>query len=93
MTYENYTLQLTPGTILFVYSDGVPESTNTSMRMFGTSRLVGSLNSAETDDPEYLVRKVLRDVEAFAGEAEQFDDMTMLCLRYDGPAACSNEKE
>ena len=91
MTYENYTLQLPPGTILFVYSDGVPESTNTSMRMFGTSRLVDSLNSAETDDPEYLVHRVLRDVEAFAGEAEQFDDMTMLCLRYHGPKTSQDE--
>jgi sigma-B regulation protein RsbU (phosphoserine phosphatase) len=40
-----------------------------------------------------MIRWVKRSVDSFVGEAEQFDDLTMLCLEYRGPEAADGEKE
>ncbi|MBR3640554.1 MAG: SpoIIE family protein phosphatase [Oscillibacter sp.] len=82
--YTEYTLRLEPGTKLFVYTDGVPEATDLSETLFGTDRMLASLNRAADDAPEKILSTVRADVAAFAGEAPQFDDLTMLCLEYFG---------
>ncbi len=70
MKYRQYELQLHPGDRLFVYTDGVPEATDADSQLFGTDRMLSALNEA---------------VDRFVKDAEQFDDMTMLCLDYNGP--------
>ena len=85
--YTEYVLQLNPGDKLFVYTDGVPEATAGNNEMFGTERMIAALNSCEGGDPAEILRSVTRAVEDFVGEAEQFDDMTMMCLEYKGPDA------
>ena len=85
--YTEYVLQLKPGDKLFVYTDGVPEATAGNNEMFGTERMIAALNSCEGGDPAEILRSVTRAVEDFVGEAEQFDDMTMMCLEYKGPDA------
>ena len=82
--YEEYELQLQPGDMLFLYTDGVPEAADTDNQLFGTDRLLEALN-ADTDLlPRDLLGQVHNAVDTFAGEAEQFDDLTMMCLRYNG---------
>ena len=83
--YTEYTLQLQPGDGIFVYTDGVPEATDTQSVMFGTGRMLEALNHEPDAGPEKLIRNVHQDVDAFVGEAEQFDDTTMLCLVWNGP--------
>ena len=83
--YTNYELQLRPGSRIFVYTDGVPEATNAELELFGSDRLEAALNECAEDSPEEILRHVRRAVDAFVGEAEQFDDLTMLCLEYRGP--------
>ena len=56
------------------------------MRFFGRNRIVQALNSAVDEPPEGLLRAVTEAVTAFVGEAEQFDDITMLCIEYRGKA-------
>ena len=82
VTYREYELRLKPGTKLFVYTDGVPEATNGSKELFGTERMLEALNQNGDGSPEELLRNVRGAVDAFVGEAEQFDDLTMLCLEY-----------
>ena len=82
--YRDYTIALGPGDVLFLYTDGLPEATDASKELFGTDRMLASLNNAPSDDPEKLLRAVTADVSAFVGEAPQFDDLTMLCLKYNG---------
>ncbi len=83
--YREYTLQLDAGDKIFVYTDGVPEATDERMQMFGTDRMLKALDRAAEGDPKQVLDSVKAAVDDFVGSAEQFDDMTMLCLRYNGP--------
>ena len=83
-TYTEYEWQLEPGTSIFVYTDGVPEATAASGELFGMERMVQSLNTDPDADPEQVLQNVQAGVDAFVQDAEQFDDLTMLCLRYNG---------
>ncbi len=82
MKYKNYELTLTPGTRLFVYTDGIPEATNKDDELFGTERMIEALNRNKDAAPCEVLRNVRTAVDEFVQNAEQFDDMTMLCLEY-----------
>lgn len=82
MKYKNYELTLTPGTRLFVYTDGIPEATSRGNELFGTDRMVEALNKNPSADPCETLKNVRSAVDGFVKDAEQFDDMTMLCLVY-----------
>ena len=80
--YRENTLQLEPGDELYLYTDGVTEATNSSQELFGEERLQAALNE-EPDLPVHkLLPKIKGCIDAFVGEAEQFDDITMLGLHY-----------
>ena len=83
--YTEYSLRLEPGSKLFVYTDGVPEATAGNGEMFGLERTVAALNTCAEDGPEEILKKMRGMVDDFVGDAEQFDDLTMLCLEYRGP--------
>jgi sigma-B regulation protein RsbU (phosphoserine phosphatase) len=82
--YQEYELKLQPGSKLFIYTDGVPEATNTDNAMFGVEQTLTALNSHPEAAPEQLLKNVRRSVDAFVKDAEQFDDLTMLCMEYKG---------
>ena len=85
MKYQNYELQLTPGAKLFVYTDGVPEATNSGNELFGTDRMLDALNTCSGGTtPKEILQCIDESVAAFIGDAEQFDDLTMLCVEYKG---------
>ena len=83
--YKGYDLQLNPGDKLFVYTDGVPEATDDSGEMFGTDRMIETLSSCTDNTPKEILQGVRNAVDSFVGDAEQFDDLTMMCLEYKGP--------
>ena len=83
--YREYEWQLSPGSKLFVYTDGVPEATDASRQLFGTERMLAALNEkSDAAFPKQLLLSVRRAVDNFVKDAEQFDDLTMLCLEYLG---------
>ena len=82
--YQNREYELHPGDCVFVYTDGVPESASTTNELFGGQRLLDTLNRDADAGPEELVRRVLDAAEQFAQGAPQFDDITMLCMKYRG---------
>ncbi|MBO7710257.1 MAG: PP2C family protein-serine/threonine phosphatase, partial [Lachnospiraceae bacterium] len=82
--YREFETQLQPGDTLFVYTDGVPEATDAENNMFGTDRMISALNKDPDAGPRQLLENVYEDVNLFTGNAEQFDDLTMLCLEYHG---------
>ena len=82
--YRECTLTFSPGDKLFLYTDGVPEATDSGQVLFGTDRMMASLNRTGGASPRETLEMVRADVDAFVGEAEQFDDLTMLCLEYKG---------
>ena len=84
LKYKEYEWQLEPGSKVFVYTDGIPEATNTANELFGTDRLTEVLRSVENSAPDEILHAVSDAIHRHAGEAEQFDDETMLCLEYKG---------
>lgn len=80
--YKEYNLQLSHGDKLFLYTDGVPEATNSKNKMFGTDRMINSLNRDPDASPEDILKNVRDDISDFVKDGVQFDDMTMLCFVY-----------
>ena len=81
---KEYTLELHAGDRIFVYTDGVPEAIDKEEKAYGTDRLVQKLNTVKTASQEQVLAAVYQDIVEFAGEAEQFDDITMLGYTYNG---------
>ena len=82
--YKEYELMLQPGDKLFVYTDGVAEAMNKDKALFGTDRLLVALNMEPAEKPLNVLRNVRKAVDDFVGDAEQFDDLTMLCMEFKG---------
>ena len=82
--YKEYTLQLSPGAKLFVYTDGVIEATNSIGELFGITRMVETLNRNPDASPKQVLSGIRQAVDDFAQGAEQADDLTMLCLEFKG---------
>ena len=82
--YKEYEIQLGPGDEIFLYTDGVPEANDPDNTLYGTERMLDALNRSDAEDLRGLLNAVRQDVDRFAGGAEQFDDLTMMCLRFSG---------
>ncbi len=80
--YREYELQLNKGDKLFVYTDGVPEATNINNELYGTERMLYSLNKNKDNSMEDILSTVKKDVDKFVGNAPQFDDITMLGIEF-----------
>lgn len=81
---KEYTIQMQPGDKIFVYTDGVPEAIDKDEEAYGTGRLVEKLNTLKDASEEWTLKSVHKNIVEFVGEAEQFDDITMLGFTYNG---------
>ena len=84
MNFREHEFKLNPGDSLYVYTDGVTEATDSSNTLFGTDRMIDSLNKNPDANPETLLKTVRTDIDEFVGDAPQFDDITMLGFKYIG---------
>ena len=84
LKYKEYEIQLNPGDKLFLYTDGVPEATDANEKLFGNERMLNALDTVKTESPQEVLNGVRRAVDDFVKDAEQFDDLTMLCVEYRG---------
>ena len=82
--YKVQELDLKPGDIIFLYTDGVVEATNLNKELYGDDRLIEAMKRLEFETMEELCNKLLGEVNRFVGDAEQFDDITMLAVKYLG---------
>ena len=82
--YREYEMQLKPGSKLFVYTDGAPVATDNDNHMFGMERMLKALNADPDADPESILKNMQNEIDEFVKDAEQFDDLTMLCMKYNG---------
>lgn len=83
-TYTDYEIALEKGATLFVYTDGVPEATNAANELFEFERTVKALNVNPAAEPKDLLGIVRGEVDKFVGDAPQFDDLTMLAIKFNG---------
>lgn len=81
--YKEQKIQLNIGDKIFQYTDGVTEATDRDNQLYGMDRLHKVLNEKCLDcNPEQTLKLVKEDIDAFVGDNDQFDDITMLCLEY-----------
>ncbi|MBQ0125316.1 MAG: SpoIIE family protein phosphatase [Clostridiales bacterium] len=84
VNYREQEVRLSRGDVIFLYTDGVTEATNKDNELYGEERLLAAINAQEFCDMHALVKYVKADVDAFVGDAPQFDDLTMVALKYIG---------
>lgn len=82
--YKMQSVDLQPGDTIFLYTDGVTESCNVDEKFFGDARLLESLRKSAGEPTKNLCTFVKSRIDGFVGEAPQFDDITMLALKYVG---------
>ena len=88
--YRKNELQLNPGDQIYLYTDGVTEAMDAAQTLYGEQRLLNLLNAHHGACAQTICEAVKANVDTFVGEAEQFDDITMLCLNYAG--SCVHEE-
>lgn len=84
MKYNDVSYQMKPGGSLFIYTDGVTEATNSNKELYGSLRMENALNKNPDAEPGEILKNIKADIDEFVGDEEQFDDITMLCIRYNG---------
>lgn len=84
MTYRQSIVRLKAGDVIFQCSDGVTEANNCDGALYGEERLKRIFELLGSNEPEDVIQAVWNDVDTYKGIAEQFDDITMLALRFNG---------
>ena len=84
MKYRRNEFFLSSGDEIYLYTDGVTEATDSENRLYGEERLVRFLNTLHGLSGEEICHAVKADVADFVDDAPQFDDITMLYLKYNG---------
>ena len=84
MKYEDDSFTLGEGDMLFVYTDGLPEATDSDDEKMGSKRMLEVLNRHKGDDVKTLIADVRAEVDAFVKDAPQFDDLTMMAIQFRG---------
>jgi phosphoserine phosphatase RsbU/P len=81
IAYASGSVQLQPGDVLFIFTDGVAEAVNEKGEEFGEGRIIPALMSMPTGTASAILNRVMGDVNTFVGFARQHDDITALVLR------------
>ncbi len=82
--YKDQELQLNPGDVLILYTDGVTEATNSNNELFGEQRFLDELNKCKDKPLKEIYNHMKAKILEFQGDAPQFDDITVLAFRYNG---------
>lgn len=80
LPYNDEEIFLEKGDKLFIYTDGVPEATNSFNELFTVGRMVDALNEYCEGTPQEILEGMHKSVNEFVGDRTQFDDLTMLCI-------------
>jgi serine phosphatase RsbU (regulator of sigma subunit) len=92
--YPTERRQMVRGEWLCVVTDGATEAMNAQREFFGLERLRATLSWIPGEaDPEELLRRLRDDLKRFTGAAEPADDITLMGLRWDGPAGAAEPSE
>lgn len=82
LRYKMHEYQLLPGDIIYLYTDGVTEATNKENVLYGEERLLSFISNCHFESLDELNEMIRKDIDAFVKDAPQFDDITMLALKY-----------
>ena len=87
---EEERVDLSPGDVIVLYTDGITEAMNAESDLFGDTRLSRIVEEHGHLDSGELRERIMREIEAFVGVADQHDDMTMILLKLDHAFAASS---
>jgi sigma-B regulation protein RsbU (phosphoserine phosphatase) len=87
---EEERVDLSPGDVIVLYTDGITEAMNPDSDLFGESRLSRIVEEHGHLDSDELRERIMREIEAFVGTADQHDDMTMILLKVDRAFEATN---
>lgn len=90
---EEQEIQLRPGEVALLYTDGVVEAMDQASREYGRDRLVSWLEHNDPDSAEQLVSELAADIHRFTLGIPQHDDITMLAIRAVEPAAAARGED
>ncbi len=88
--YNEQELSLNPGDLIFLYTDGITDANNDKEEFFGRKRLKETINKYKNENINEILEMIKKEVTEFCNNEDQFDDMTMLIIRYMGSE--NNEK-
>ncbi len=89
--YKAGSFTLSPGDMVLLYTDGLPEALNVNTEMFGKERVLQVMQQRAEEPVERLLPLMKEALDDFVGEADQFDDITMLGMRYFGKKVSSED--
>ena len=78
---EQGTAELEPGDFLVMFTDGVPDALNSEENAYGEDRMHESIISSATSPAQEIALNLLQSLQKFIGEAEPFDDITLLVAK------------
>jgi phosphoserine phosphatase RsbU/P len=87
---EQEQVELSPGDVIVLYTDGITEAMNSNSDLFGESRLSRIVEEHGHLESDELRERIMREIEAFVGSADQHDDMTMILLKVDRAFEATN---
>jgi sigma-B regulation protein RsbU (phosphoserine phosphatase) len=70
------------GDSMMIYTDGISEAIDVNEKQYTEKRILAQLSKMQGCNPETITRKLLLDLDGFVGEADQFDDITMLVIKW-----------
>ena len=85
--YTSDEMKLEPGDRLYMFTDGVSEAQNINNELFGDERITAAIEKYGDKKLSEVLAGIRKDIDEFAGEADQFDDITMLVFEYKGAAS------
>ncbi len=81
--YPDVALQLDHNTSMIMYTDGISEAHDIDSKQYSDERLIDLITNIDTVNSEETGNKIIDSVDEFADKAEQFDDITILIIRYE----------
>lgn len=82
--YDEHELNLNAGDMIFLYTDGVTEANDNYKGFYGQNRLKETINKNKNKKLNDIINEVTKNIDEFCNNSEQFDDTTMLIIKYNG---------
>ena len=82
--YREHEINLNAGDMIFLYTDGITEANDNYNEFYGENRLKEIINKNKNEKLSDIIIEVNKDIDNFCNNHEQFDDTTMMIIKYDG---------
>ena len=82
--YNEHEINLNAGDMVFLYTDGVTEANDNYNGFYGQNRLKETINENKNKKLNDIINEITKDIDKFCNNSEQYDDITMLIIKYNG---------